>query len=151
MDMDMGQQAAGGSQGRPERKGSFLWPLVCGWDQFHSWEEILKCPYKEHWHHPQYLVVSEVSTMRQSQTSHSRGLWTDKWSASPQFPNQQGINQQWQVEREEHGEGSSSICPGGIHVSQRVEREQNLTFTFLLHQMVIPEKAQQHVNSSKEN
>lgn len=42
-------------------------------------------------------------------------------------------------------------APVGFMFSQRVEGKQSLLFTSLLHQMVVPEKAQQHVNSSKEN
>lgn len=42
-------------------------------------------------------------------------------------------------------------APVGFLFSQRVEGRQSLPLTFLLHQMVVPEKAQQHVNSSKEN
>ena len=38
----------------------------------------------------------------------------------------------------------------GFRFSQKTGAKQELAFTFLLQQMVIPEKAQQHMNSSKE-
>ena len=64
---------------------------------------------------------------------------------------QPGTKQRW-VKTEEVETGLLPICPGGMHIFSEGSRkaEPDIYVPFTSH-MVIPEKAQQHVNSSKEN
>lgn len=64
--------------------------------RFTHGRKFSRCPYKEHWDHPQYLMVSEVhlGLYHEAITDLSQPGALNKWSASPQFPNQPGINQQ---------------------------------------------------------
>lgn len=117
--------------------------------------KCLRFPYKEHRDHPQRWCSLSVMAIvgfsrRQSQTSHSWLLCTNKWPMSLHFSNKPGVNQQWWVKKKEMEKGFLSSVLVGFRFSQKTGAKQELAFTFLLQQMVIPEKAQQHMNSSKE-
>lgn len=90
--------------------------------------------------------------MRPSQTSHR---WLTNKQTNGQWVHSSSTNQTKAATTGDKERRRRRVffasAPVGFMFSQRMEGRQSLPLTFLLHQMVVPEKAQQHVNSSKEN